>query len=140
MIICLGKEIREARHCLDASLFNDARSLLENAFRLLNKLHTDRHPWVMLALCRLVACPVASQPDSRALTFAELALRRFEAVSDVDILTLYVPLLQTCIHLWWCLGQDKRPLEKRLSELKRNGMNVDHAPPLSEIAWADITT
>ena len=81
-----------------------AAPLLENAFRLLNKLYTDRHPFVIIALCRLVACCAADTTEirvgGRAEKFAELALRRFEAVSDTDLLQFYVPLLQLCVHLW----------------------------------------
>lgn len=111
-----------------------AAPLLENAFRLLNKLHTDRHPLVITALCRLVACCAADAHEScvggRAEKFAELALRRFEAVSDADLLKYYVPLLQLCVHLWWSLGKDKQPLVSRLEDLKMRGIRVDGLPSL----------
>lgn len=114
-----------------------AAPLLENAFRLLNKLYTDRHPYVIVALCRLLACCAADSNESRqggrAEKFAELALRRFDAVSDADLLQFYIPLLQLCVHLWWSLGKDKQPIANRLEELKLRGIPVDGLPSLLDI-------
>ncbi|XP_063239634.1 sorting nexin-21 isoform X2 [Bacillus rossius redtenbacheri] len=124
------RELEEARAWLEARRYDQAVPLLENTFRLLNKLHTDRHPEVMVALCRLVACCSEDPLAARAEGFAELALRRYDAVSDVDLLRFYVPLLQLCARLWWRLGKDKRPLEARLGELRRRGVGVDGCLPL----------
>jgi sorting nexin-20 len=125
-----GREQREARQWMEAQRYDQAIPLLENSFRLLNKLHTDRHPTVMLTLCRLVACCSADPITTSAEHFADLALRRYEAVSDADLLQFYVPLLQLCVQLWWSLGRDKRPLETRLEDLKRRGIKVDGCPTL----------
>ncbi|KAE8737854.1 hypothetical protein FOCC_FOCC016684 [Frankliniella occidentalis] len=129
-------EQQEAQAWMIQQRYDLAIPLLENAFRLLNKLYTDRHPYVIIALCRLVACCVADTKEShlggRAEKFAELALRRFEAVSDADLLKYYIPLLQLCVHLWWTLGKDKQPLTNRLEDLKLRGIQVDGLPTLLE--------
>lgn len=57
---------------------------------------------VLGALCRIVACAGASDgtlagPVER---WAQLALKRYEAVSDSDLLLIYIPLLHTCISIW----------------------------------------
>lgn len=128
-----GQEEKQAKKCLELKRYGQARPLLENIFRLLSKIHTDRHPSVIVALCRLIACCNA---DPTALVeaekYAELALKRFDGVSDVDLLCYYVPLLQLCVHLWWALGRDKEGLESRLSTLKRHGHKVDGCPTLLE--------
>ncbi|KAK3915139.1 Sorting nexin-21 [Frankliniella fusca] len=129
-------EQQEAQTWMIQQRYDLAVPLLENAFRLLNKLYTDRHPHVIIALCRLVACCAAdtkeSRPGGRAEKFAELALRRFEAVSDADLLKYYIPLLQLSAHLWWTLGKDKQPLTNRLDDLKLRGIQVDGLPTLLE--------
>ncbi|GLG95855.1 Uncharacterized protein GBIM_02735 [Gryllus bimaculatus] len=127
-----GREQREARRWMETQRYDQAVPLLENSFRLLNKIHTDRHPAVMLALCQLVACSHADPTSATPERFADLALHRFEAVSDVDLLQFYVPLLQLCVRLWWTLGRDKRPLEARLNDLKRRGHKVDGCLSLLE--------
>jgi len=131
-----GREQREARQWIEAQRYDQAIPLLENSFRLLNKVHTDRHPAVMLTLCRLVACCSADPMTTSAEHFADLALRRYEAVSDADLLQFYVPLLQLCVRLWWSLGRDKRPLEARLEDLKRRGIKVDGCPTLLDALMA----
>ncbi|XP_047109297.1 sorting nexin-21 [Schistocerca piceifrons] len=125
-----NREEAEARHWMQAQQYDQAVPLLENIFRLLNKLYTDRHPAVLLALCRLVACSHAAGESARPERFADLALHRYEAVSDIDLLRFYVPLLQLCVRLWWALGRDKRPLEARLDDLRRRGIKVDGCPSL----------
>lgn len=66
------------------------------------QVYTDRSRVVLSALCLIVACVDVSKgtlagPVER---WAQLALRRYEAVSDSDLLLLYVPLLHTCISIW----------------------------------------
>ncbi|XP_021925072.1 sorting nexin-21 isoform X3 [Zootermopsis nevadensis] len=131
-----GREQREARQWMVAQRYDQAIPLLENSFRLLNKLYTDRHPVVMLTLCRLVASCNADPTTTSAERFADLALRRYEAVSDADLLQFYVPLLQLCVRLWWSLGRDKRLLEARLEDLKRRGIKVDGCPTLLDALMA----
>lgn len=128
-----GQEEKQAKKWLQSKRYSQARPLLENIFRLLSKIHTDRHPSVIIALCRLIACCNA---DPTALVeaekYAELALKRFDGISDIDLLCYYVPLLQLCVHLWWALGRDKEALESRLSTLKCHGHKVDGCPALLE--------
>lgn len=129
-------EQREAQALMIKKQYDLAVPLLENAFRLLNKLYTDRHPFVIIALCRLVACCAATSFEThaggRAEKFAKLALRRFEGICDVDLLKFYIPLLQLCVHLWWSLGKDKQPLTNRLEDLKLRGIQIDGLPTLLE--------
>nr|CAD7404376.1 unnamed protein product [Timema cristinae] len=132
-----SRELNEARMWMNEKRYDQAATFLENIFRLLNKLHTDRHPEVLFALCRLVACCNADPMATSAERFAELALRRYEAVSDADLLRFYVPLLQLCVHLWWRLGKEKRMLEERLEDLKRRGINVDGSPSLLDALIKD---
>lgn len=136
-LFLIGEEERKAQRCLESKQYSQAKPLLENIFRLLNKIHTDRHPSVITALCRLTACCNAD-PNSlgEAEKYAELALRRFDGISDVDLLQYYVPLLQLCVRLWCTIGRDKEALEGRLSTLKLHGHRVDGCPPLLEAMLA----
>lgn len=85
----------------------------------------DRSKCVLLLLCRLVvACTTSPLPHPLAERYAELALRRYESVSDAELLVLYIPLLQTCSHLWWQRGRDNQPLEERLKDFTKKGMRV----------------
>lgn len=76
-------------------------------------------------LCRLVAAATTSPvPHPLAEKYAELALRRYDSVSDADLLVLYVPLLQTCVHLWWQRGRDSSLITERLTGLEMKGINT----------------
>lgn len=76
-------------------------------------------------LCRLLAAATTSPvPHPNAEKFAEIALRRFDHVSDADLLVLYVPLLQTCVHLWWQRGRDSSLINGRLEGLQMKGINT----------------
>lgn len=65
---------------------------------------------VLVTLCRVVACGVVESNDGDAEEdpslagpierFAKLALHRFDAVSDTDLLSLYAPLIKTCVCIW----------------------------------------
>lgn len=77
-------------------------------------------------LCRLVAaCTTAPVPHPSAMTWCEEALRRFEGVSDSDSLTMYIPLMQTCVHLWWQQGQENSQLVEVLKNMKIRGIAID---------------
>lgn len=79
----------------------------------------------MLVLCRLVAAATTSPvPHPLSEKYAELALRRYDHVSDADLLVLYVPLLQTCVHLWWQRGRDSTLITERLKGLAMKGINT----------------
>lgn len=131
------REQAEIRHWIEEKRYDQAVPLLENCFRLLNKLHTDRHPAVLRTLCLLVACCEAGN-DKQTERFAEIALRRYEAVSDADLLQYYVPLLQLCVHHYWSTGKDKHLLEERLGSLKKRGIRVEGRPSLLSCILADV--
>lgn len=77
-------------------------------------------------LCRLVAaCTTAPVPHPSAMTWSEEALRRYEGVSDSDSLTMYIPLVQTCVHLWWQQGRDNSQLLAMLSNMQKRGITTD---------------
>ncbi|CAK1602986.1 unnamed protein product [Parnassius mnemosyne] len=127
-------ELKEAKRLIDESKFDQALSVLETSFKLLNKVYTDRSRVVLSVLCRIVACAGSSGgalagPVER---WAQLALRRYEAVSDSDLLLIYVPLLHTCISIWETLGRDKTKLIEELNGLRKRGMKVDSVPSLME--------
>lgn len=72
------------------------------------QIYTDRSHVVLIVLCRLVACGSrlsdAASENSASLAgptekWASLALRRFDGVSDADLLALYAPLIQACINI-----------------------------------------
>ncbi|KPI98685.1 Sorting nexin-20 [Papilio xuthus] len=127
-------ELKEAKRLIDEGKFDQALSVLESSFKLLNKVYTDRSRVVLSVLCRIVACAGASGgalagPVER---WAQLALKRYEAVSDSDLLLIYVPLLHTCISIWDTLGKDKSKLIEELNGLRKRGMKVDSVPSLME--------
>lgn len=125
-------ELNEAKYLIEGGLYDDAYNILETSFRLLNKVYTDRSHVVLTALCRTVACAASSIKVERGERWANLALRRYEAVSDSDLLMLYVPLLHTCISIWEKLGKDKSHLVEELNDLRKRGMKVDSALTLME--------
>lgn len=118
-------ELYRVKSILAEKQFSEALPLLENNFRLLNKVYTDRSPAVLLALCRLLGCCVAIPGLPNAQKWADLALHRYDGVSDSDLLELYVPLLQTCIIVWCQIGRDKEGLERRLTSLRKQGLRVN---------------
>lgn len=95
-------ELSKACQLLDERRNEMAIPLLENCFRLLNKIFMDRSRPVLLILCRLVAaCTMSPVPHHSAERWATLALSRYDTLCDIDLLQLYIPLLHTCTHLWW---------------------------------------
>ncbi|CAH0387911.1 unnamed protein product [Bemisia tabaci] len=130
------KEMTEVRHHIANQQHSLAIPILENTFRLLNKFYTDRHPAVLRALCLLVACcHAARSPDTER--YAGIALRRFQGVSDFDLLQYYVPLLQLCATLDWTRAHKEHNygtiIKERLADMKRRGMKVDGCLPLLEL-------
>lgn len=94
-------ELAKACQLLDERRNESAIPLLENCFRLLNKIFMDRSRPVLLILCRLVAaCTSSPVPHPSADRWATLALSRYDTLCDIDLLPLYIPLLHTCAHLW----------------------------------------
>lgn len=94
-------ELTRACQYLDERRNEMAIPILENCFRLLNKIFMNRSRPVLLILCRLVAaCTASPVPHHSAERWALLALSRFDTLCDIDLLPLYIPLLHTCAHLW----------------------------------------
>ncbi|XP_026327431.1 sorting nexin-20 isoform X2 [Hyposmocoma kahamanoa] len=134
-------ELSEARRLIDENKFDQALSVLETSFRLLNKVYTDRSRVVLSVLCRIVACASAS---SNALAgpverWAQLALRRYEAVSDSDLLLIYAPLLHSCISIWETLGRDKSKLVEELNSLRKRGKMTTFCSITIEYFWKCTT-
>ncbi|KAJ6646187.1 Sorting nexin-21, partial [Pseudolycoriella hygida] len=72
-------ELDQACRLLDERRNEQAIPILENCFRLLNKIYTDRTKCVLLLLCRLVAASTTSPvAHPNAEKYAELALHRYE--------------------------------------------------------------
>lgn len=130
-------EVQRAGRLLDERRNELAVPILANAFRLLNRVYTDKRPCVLLLLCRLcAACTSSPLPHADAERWCELALRRYETVSDADLLVLYVPLLQTCLHLWWQRGRDNAPLAERLQQMVAQGVNTKATVTLTQAIHA----
>lgn len=123
-------ELQQAKSLMESKRYDLAIPLLETNFRILSKVYTDRTKCVLLALCRLLGCCSIVPGASNALKWAGLAFNRYEGVSDIDLLTLYVPILQLSLKL--CDEDEKELLQIRLDNLKRKGVNVDNAPSLLE--------
>lgn len=129
----IGNDEKLAKKYLEAKKYWLAKPILEKNFWILNKIHTERHPAVIVALCRLAACCTADPTSlEEASKYAELALKRYDGISDVDLLYYYVPLLQMCCSLRRATGRDNETLESKLNSLKQRGHKVDGCPSLLE--------
>ncbi|XP_065164079.1 sorting nexin-21 [Atheta coriaria] len=115
-------EMTTAKQLIEQKDYPAAIPILENTFRILNNIYTDRSPQVLLVLCRLLSCSFNILGAPNTLKWADLALHRFEGVSDSDLLLLYVPILFMCKKIWVLNGRDKAGIEQRLEDLKRQGM------------------
>ncbi|XP_050309886.1 sorting nexin-21 [Anthonomus grandis grandis] len=116
-------ELTDAKQQIEVKLYDVASQKLENIFRLLNKVFSDRSHEVLLILCRLVACSAESDtPDPARLKWANLALYRFNGVSDSDLLELYMPLLHSCVKIYNSNNQSAEELTSQLQKLQRKGM------------------
>lgn len=130
-------ELTKACRLLDERRNELAIPILEDCFRLLNKIFMDHSKSVLLLLCRLVAaCTTSPVPHPSAEKWAEIALRRYDGVSDADLLTLYIPLLNTCVHLWWQRGRDNQFLQDRLKALEHKGIPVKNSKTLTQAIHA----
>lgn len=127
-----NEEISKVKQLIDSKEYSYAIPLLENIFRLLNNVYTDRSPPVLLALCRLLGCCMSIPGSPNVDKWADLALHRFEGVSDSDLLELYLPLLNACIKVWWQMGRDKEQLERRFLDLRRQGLKANDSVSLLE--------
>lgn len=130
-------ELTKACRLLDERRNEVAIPILEDSFRLLNKIFMDHAKSVLLLLCRLVAaCTTSPVPHPSAEKWAELALRRYDGVSDADLLTLYIPLLNTCVHLWWQRGRDNQFLQDRLKAMECKGIPIKNSKTLTQAIHA----
>lgn len=130
------QELHRACRLLDERRAEEALPILENVFVLLNKVYTNRSKDVLLVLCRLVAASAHPVPTPDANYWADLALRRFEGVCDADLLQLYVPLIKSCIYLFWKTGRDKSHLDAQIDGFRKRGINVKTGPTLSQAIHA----
>ncbi|XP_034472845.1 sorting nexin-21 [Drosophila innubila] len=125
------EELTKACQFLDERRNEMAIPILENCFLLLNKVYMNRSRPVVLILCRLVAaCTVSPVPHHSAKSWADLALSRFEHLCDIDLLPLYIPLLHTCVHLWWQRGLDQTLITNRLTNMSKQGINTANTTSL----------
>lgn len=79
---------------------------------------------MILTLCRLLACSEFLNDVKNSQKWTDLALYRFEGVSDSDLLELYVPLLQTSLKIMEKSGRSKQAIEEKLTKLQREGVKV----------------
>lgn len=127
------EELDRGCRLLDERRNEVAVPILENIFQLLNKVYLDKSKPVLLLLCRLVAaCTTSPIPHPSSEKWAELALRRFDHVSDVELLVLYIPLLNTCSYLFWQKGRDAQLIKDRLEEMRRKGIKIKDTLTLSQ--------
>lgn len=126
-------ELSRACRLLDERRNEVSVPILENIFQLVNKVYLDKSKPVLLLLCRLVAaCTSSPIPHPSAEKWSELALRRFDHVSDVELLVLYIPLLTTVAYLFWQKGRDEKPIKARLDEMGKKGIKVKDTLSLSQ--------
>ncbi|XP_057672860.1 sorting nexin-20 isoform X2 [Diorhabda carinulata] len=118
-------ELQTVKSLLHDMKYSLAYPILEDSLKLLNKVFTDRSPVVLLALVRLIACGASLPEFPDVLKWADLALHRFEGVSDGDLLQLYVPLFRTCVKLWCQNGRNPEELQKTLCSLQKQGVKME---------------
>lgn len=71
--------------------------------------------------CALTASYMKLDEKEIALKYGLLALRCLKTSENSS---LYVPLLNTCVHLCWVLGRDKQTLETKLFQLVPKETNI----------------
>lgn len=130
-------ELNKACRLLDERRNEVAVPILENIFQLVNKIYLDKSKPVLLLLCRLVAaCTTSPIPHPSSAKWSELALRRFDHVSDVELLVLYIPLLNTTSYLFWQKGRDAQQIHDRLEEMGRKGIKIKDTLTLAQAIHA----
>lgn len=119
------EELTKACRLIDERRNEIAIPIFENSFQLLNKVFLDKSRPVLLLLCRIVAaCTSSPIPHPASQKWTELSLRRFEHVSDTEILVLYIPLLNAASYLYWQKGLDAKLINDRLEEMGRKGIKI----------------
>lgn len=81
-----------------------------------------------MALCRLLGCCISLPGSPGAEKWIDLALHRYNGVSDSDLLTLYVPLLHLGVKIYKQHDMDTKKLEEYLKSLTDRGISVTNAP------------
>ncbi|XP_014248147.1 sorting nexin-20 [Cimex lectularius] len=132
------RELSNAVKLIEQNNLEQAVPLVENCFWVMNKVQTARAPAVLRNLC-LMVCLSNSVNSGYALNFADLAVRRFQTVSDIDLLRYYVPLLNISLDLCQKYGKDSTEIAEYLVRLKRRGMALHNSTPLLQLIMQDIT-
>lgn len=131
------EELTKACRLIDERRNEISIPIFENSFQLLNKVYLDKAKPVLLLLCRLVAaCTSSPIPHPSSQKWTDLALRRFEHVSDTEILVLYIPLLHAASYLYWQKGLDAKPINDRLEEMDRKGIKTKNTLTLVQALHA----
>lgn len=125
-----NRELQDAHKMMKVGQFEDASVILENVYFVQEKLLGEDHFSTYYTLCILIACLNAVDNISEAQKYAEIALLYIPKHNKSD---LTIPLLVLSIRLWWAVGKDKRDLEKKVQEMKKNGINVEKQPTLLEL-------
>ena len=144
-----SEEHNEAVSHLKLARYAEATPLLQSIFYVREKLLSIASIHVFLVTCELVAClaaDVATGPlDMRkrkeeAFAFVEVAMKSFELViqgrNPEEIMVveqLRIPFLKLALELAIELGQDKKPYERQLSELRYAGVRLENSQPLLEV-------
>uniref|UniRef100_A0A146KPX4 Sorting nexin-20 n=1 Tax=Lygus hesperus TaxID=30085 RepID=A0A146KPX4_LYGHE len=134
------QELTFALKLINNEEYEQASTLVENCFRIMNKLQTDRSIVVLQNLCLLI-CVYEKLHDSKAMDLACLAVRRFQGVSDSDLLRYYVPLLNISLQLSRKYGNDSASLglEERLSDLRTRGIALHDSTHLLKLLMDDLS-
>lgn len=133
-----NKELVEVITLIQRQEYDKARPLVENGFRLMNKMQTDRAPSVLRWLC-LFVCVCWFSGDKRAEALAGLAIRRYQAVSDIDLLKYYVPLLHLAKKICHGSTAETEIIVNQLAKLKACGMLTDNNSDLLSLLVEDLS-
>lgn len=127
------EELNKACRLCDERRNEIAVPILENIFQVVNKVYMDKSKPVLLLLCRLVAaCTTSPIPHPLSEKYVEIAIRRFEHVSDVELLVLYCPLLNAASYLYWQKGIDDAAVKSRLDSMSKKGIRTKGILSLSQ--------
>lgn len=119
------EELNRACRLCDERRNEIAVPILENTFQVVNKVYLDKSKPVLLLLCRLVAaCCNSPIPHPLSEKYIEIAVRRFDHVSDVELLVLYCPLLNAASYLYWQKGIDDTSIKDRLDRMSKQGIKT----------------
>ncbi|XP_066246398.1 sorting nexin-21 [Euwallacea similis] len=117
-------ELTEAKQLFEKQSCNIlAFEKFQNVFKLLNKVFSDRSHAVLLTLCWIVACCEEYPKLAHAVRWSDLALYRFDGVSDTDLLQLYLPLLHACEKIYEENEKSTESILLQLDNMRRQGIN-----------------